>query len=897
MSRVRKAAWLLVTAAPLMFASQAYGQDIAQDAEPSEDGAIVVTGSRLPSTDLTGSAPVTVLDRGDIDATGSTSIGELLRELPVASASASDTAGRGNDGAANVALRGLSAVNTLVLVNGRRQLSNSAGGTVDLNSIPFEAVQRVEVLQDGASAVYGSDAIAGVVNIILGRSYDGVLLKAGYGISSRGDLPNFELSGTFGQKFDRGGFMFNASYRKTGGNLISDRPISRDPDWRSLGGRNFRDSAPITGAAFRNINPADPTGIYILRAGVTQATSLADFRLANFPGALTPDNTPLNDGINYWDYETSASEVEQFNTTFTGDYELVPGIKAFVETGFSNRRSLGYLAPDYTDGGTTVSALNVYNPFGRDLVLYRTFVEEGMGTGRKSEVESNLYRIVAGLEGTIGSSWKWDVSANYQHLNQYTDTGKGVVQSRLNRAAGPNAACLAYTGCVPINLFGAPGSITQAMLDSISAQHYRDVKASLKSVVGNLSGTLLPLWAGDLAFAIGAEYREESFKQVQDNAPDYSTQTPPFLPPTRKVSEVYGELGIPLARDVPFLYRLDVELAGRFSHYSAFGDTFNPKVGVKWRPYSDLLIRGSWGTAFRAPTFTEANSTQSRGYRPVTDPCIGANYASLPGCKGVRAPVTTGSWVVTGANPNLLPEDAKTLTIGTVFTPSFAPRLALTVDYFQIKKSNIIGTADVNYIIAQNAAGTGFAGNVTRNPDGSIFETAATRDNLLDQSIKGFDIGLEYSTLEASWGSLNLRADATYNFTYKLSPAPGQAAVERIGTYTTALGTLPRWKVNSRLTWSLGELGVSYGMRYVDGVRNDASLLVNGVRLQADDYMQHDIAVMYDLKDVKAKVTLAVENVFDAMPPFLEGNYANGFDNLLFNSRGRFFSIRVQKGF
>ncbi len=896
MKRFRKTA-LLLAVAPLSMPAAAWAQDTsAAPADENDATAIVVTGSRLPSKDLTGPAPLTIIDRAEIDKTGTTSIGEMIRDLPVASPATSDTASRGNDGSANVALRGLSAVNTLVLVNGRRMLSNTAGGTVDLNSVPFEAVERVEVLQDGASAVYGSDAVAGVVNIIMRRSYDGVLLKAGYGISSRGDLPNFEASGTVGQKFERGGFVFNASYRSSGGNVIADRPISLDPDWRSMGGRNFRDSAPTTGTAFKGVDPSRPTTIMIVRDGVTQATSLTDFRDAYFPGVFTSNDGTQNDGINYWQYESSAVAIEQLNTTFAGDYEVADNVKAFVEAGYSNRHSVGFLAPDYYDGNLTVSASNVYNPFGRDLVAYRTLVEEGLGSGRRNEVESNLYRVIGGLEGSIGSAWKWDISGNFQHLNQYTNAGKGVVLSRLQRAVGPASGCVASAGCIPVNLFGGVGSVTQAMLDSVSAYHFRDITANMTSLVGNLSGTLLHNWAGDVNVAIGAEYRTESFSQVQDNAPDYSTQTPPFLPPRRQVTEVYAEIGIPLAKDMPFLYSLDVEAAGRYSHYNAWGDTWNPKVGIKWKPIPDLLIRGSWGTAFRAPTFTEANTTQSRSYRPVTDPCITAAYSTLPGCQGL-APVTTGAWVVTGGNPNLKPETADTLTFGAVYTPSFVPRLSLTIDYYHIKKSNIIGTADVNYIIARNAAGTDFVGYVSRNPDGSIFEIQALRDNLLDQSISGLDIGVSYATPKFSWGRLDARIDATYMDSFKLSPAANQPAIERIGTYTTAIGSLPRWKANGRFNWSLGDLTVSYGVRWVDGLRNDASLVVNGQQLSADSYIQHDINVTYDLADLKARMTVGVENIADAMPPWLEGNYANGFDAQLFNSRGRFFYVRVQKGF
>ncbi len=270
-------------------------------AQTADDGAqldeIVVTGSRLSTTGTNTSAPVTVLDRSAIDATGSSSVGELLRELPVATASASDSAGRGNGGSATVALRGLGAVNTLVLINGRRVLSNSEGGTVDLNSIPFEAVERVEVLQDGASAIYGSDAIAGVVNIIMRRDFEGFTMKAGYGVASRGDLPNRELSGTYGQQSDKGSFVFNVSWRDAEGNFIADRPVSRDPDWRAQGGRNFRDPLPLV-AVVQGL-PGTGTQELVLRDGVAQAATVADFRPFVFPDTGDPLSIG-NDGINYW---------------------------------------------------------------------------------------------------------------------------------------------------------------------------------------------------------------------------------------------------------------------------------------------------------------------------------------------------------------------------------------------------------------------------------------------------------------------------------------------------------------------------------------------------------------------------------------------------------------------
>ncbi|WP_336965595.1 TonB-dependent receptor [Sphingobium aquiterrae] len=860
---------------------------------------IVVTGSRLPSTALTSPAPVTVLDRAQIESTGTASVGELLQELPVASPAASDAAGRGNAGTANVALRGLSAINTLVLVNGRRMLANSADGTVDLNSVPFEAIDRVEVLQDGASAIYGSDAIAGVVNLIMRRSFDGLQLKAGTGISSRGDLPRYELSGTFGKKYDGGGFVFTASYRHSAGNLIIDRPISRDINFMDRGGRNFRDNATLN-PSFSNIDPTNPGKTYILKEGVQRAQSLADFRPYVFPDYGSPLGG-IDDGLNYWQTETSSSEISQLNLWFSGEHELSDSLTAYVEASLNNRQSYGFIGQRLSIGDYTVSALNPYNPFGRDLRLYKTLAnEQGMGGGARNDVDSTFYRLVAGLEGKLGGDWKWDVSGNYQRLHQYTDAGNGVVQARLRLALGDPAACAAAVGCVPLDVFGAggSGSITPAMLAYITAPHYRDVTSEMKALDANISGTLFHLPAGPVGIAVGGEYRTESFQQLQDNAPDYSPQTPNFLPPQREVAEVYGEISVPLLRDIPLIHSLDLDGAVRYSHYNAFGSTTNPKVGIKWRPIRDLMIRGSWGTGFRAPNFTEANSTQSRSARPVVDPCSGANFASYPGCGGRRAPAIVSAYVTSGGNPDLQPETAKTWTAGAVWTPSFVPRLSLTVDFFKITKKNIIGTADFNYVALQDALGLPeFSGAVLRNQDNMLLEVRATRANLLEQSIDGIDGAMDYTTAEANWGKLHLRLDATYLNSYKLSPAAGQPAVERVGTYSIALGTLSRFRGNVGATWSLGGLSVNYNMRYVGPVRNEASLLVNGHYLRGDDYMQHDVSANYYLEDQKARFTLGIDNVGDAMPPFLEGNYFNGFDQATFNSRGRFFYMRIQKDF
>jgi iron complex outermembrane receptor protein len=883
---------------------------VASNAQTAgSDGAsleeVVITGSRLPQVGLVSAAPVTVLDRSQIEATGATSVGELLRELPVATASASDTASRGNGGSATVALRGLSAVNTLVLINGRRSLSNNEGGTVDLNSIPFEAVERVEVLQDGASAIYGSDAIAGVVNVIMRREFDGLTLKGGYGTSSRSDLDNRELSATFGQSGDKGGFVFNASWREADGNFIADRPISRDPDWRAQGGRNFRDPLPLV-AVVQGL-PGFGTQERVLRDGVAQAATTADFRAFSFPDTGDPLSVG-NDGINYWLYETSASDITQSNISFIGDHEVGGGVTAFIEASFNRRKSQGYLAPDYFGAvygdPIVLSANNDFNPFGVDLSVARSIGEQPFRGRRGSGVTSDVARFVGGIEGEIGG-WKWDVSYNHQNLDQTTFNGEGVLRDRLQQAAGDSDDCRAAgNGCVPINLLGGEGTITPEMLDFISADSYSQAKASLQSAVANFAGTLFAMPAGDVRMAVGTEFRRETYSLDNDrnaelNAFIARSVSPDAFPPEREVKEVYAEVAVPLLKDKTGVQSLDLDLAGRYSRYNRFGSTTNPKVGLKWRPYDDLLVRSSWGTGFRAPTFAEAFGGQTRGFNTINDPCAGPGYASLPGCAGRQAPAnTTGAFVVSGGNPDLKPEEADNLTVGLVFTPKFIPRLAVTLDYYRIKKEEIIGSISRNFILAQNAANGSYADRITRDPGNwSVTEIVATRANLLDQSIKGLDFGVQYATAESDLGVFNFRADVTYLDTYEQSPAPGAPPVRRVGLYDDATGTLSRVRATARVGWERGMFAISTAGRYVGGVENNGSLLVDGEHLQADSYFQNDWTASVDFEGAKTKLTLVLENVFDEMPPFLEGNFANGFDAGTFNSRGRYYMMRVEKSF
>jgi len=892
----RTAKWLAASIIMVLSgnANYTYAQDaVSDDAQPRTLDSMTVTGSRLPGTDLTASSPVTIIDRLSIEATGLGSVGEILRTLPVVSGSVSDTAGRWNDGSATVSLRGLDAVNTLVLLNGRRLISNTPQGTVDLNSVPFEAVERLEVLQDGASAVYGSDAIAGVVNIITRKGADDTTISGSYGLSSRGDLPERKLGLSMGETFANGHLLFVAGYRNRDGNRIADRPVSRDADWRERGGRNFRDWAPITGAAFSGID--DSGKYYIIREGVDQITSMDDMREAFFPGTDTPLEI-VNDGINFWEHESSTVKLEQKNLWLSGEYDFNSNLTGFWESSWVDRDSFGFYAPIYIDGTVTVSADNMYNPFGRDLQLFRTFNEQPPDQFRMQKVGSRVSRLTTGLKGYMGeSSWSWDASGSWQDLQQNSRYGRWIDRNKLSLGVGDTAQCQLTQGCVPVNVFGAVGSVTQAMLDSFTFPAFLDIRARMQSFAANTAGTLMELPAGDLKLAAGVEYREERYRSTTHDDPNLDFDVPVYAPGARKISEAYVEVGVPLLADLAWAHSLELEVAGRYSHYNTFGSTTNPKASLKYKPVEQLMLRYSWGEGFRTPNFAESSTQTTRTYQAQIDPCNGDDYMAYPGCNGMRAPVAPGAWTVRGGNENLKPETSQTRTLGLVWTP--LNDLSFTLDYFKVKKQDIIGIADVDYIIEQNARGLQFRDRVVRRPDGIIDFVLATMDNLLEQSIDGYDVGVNYTLRPACCGSFNVNLQATLIDSYMSSPSADAPPIEIVGTYTTALGTIPRWKSSGSLMWSHQDWTVNYGVRYVGSVENQASIQRNGRYLDADDYLQHDLSASRYFPGINTRVTLGVQNVFDRMPPWLEGNYFNGFDHLTFDSRGRYFHVNAEYTF
>ena len=629
----------------LGFAAPAIAQDAGADEGAVEK--IQVTGSRIRRADIEGANPVSVLDAIEIEKFGITSIGDVLQSIPAAGSAINTNNNNGGNGTTTINIRGIGSNRTLVLVNGKRW-SPGLGGSVDLNNIPASIIERIEVLKDGASAVYGSDAIAGVVNIITKQDFEGVHASAYQGeYISEGDGNKEQYDIGFGVSNDKGNVYFNVSYVEEEPTFAGDREISAVPVFGTPEG--FGGSSGTPNGRFMYY---DDTGAFQNQTGTGQQGGLAPW--------VEPDSR-----FNFAPFNYLSTPQERINLYSQGRYELTDNISAVATAFYGNRKSAQFLAPTplffggaFGDTGYTIGANNPFNPLGYALstdvpagdpgwlfLVGRRMFEAG---NREFKQNVDQFQFNGGFEGVLelgDSEFYWDVGYTYADIAQNTLTDGLLNTDRVKLALADS--CVDDASCVPLNLFGGStgigqGSITQEMLDYISFTAQDAAGTTLESYQANITGEVMELPAGFVGFAAGYEKRwQEGFDQP-DALIAAGITSGNSRQPTEgsfSVEEFYLELAIPLVADVDFVDSLDLELATRYSDYSNFGDTTNSKVGLKWRINEELMIRGTWSEAFRAPSISELFLGNSDSFPPLTDPCNGGAAANpnLPGCAGVPA--------------------------------------------------------------------------------------------------------------------------------------------------------------------------------------------------------------------------------------------------------------------
>ena len=799
-------------------------------AEEEEVEKIMVTGSRIARAEVTSTSPITVVTKAQLTNLGITDVSSALRRLPAITGNSTNN--QSSSGAVNIqtaTLRGIEATNTLVLLNGRRMVGSNEDGLVDLSSIPFEAISQIEVLKDGASAIYGSDAIAGVINIITRRNFEGFEVNAHYGQSSEGDADERELGLVMGFSADKGSIMIAASTTNNAGWEEKDRNMTKATQRDYLGGTN-------------------------ISSGTTPFARLSGFGLdsgtwtvldANNPSAVTAFDYDAM-GYNYRGAQSGANDNKTTSVFVSGDYELSENVTFFTELSFHDGFVQGNQAPPGTDTGwygDSVDTPNAfkrypdadgnnfgvgpnqkYNPFGEAGNVSRRFSEYG---SRIYKTDSSVNRYTLGLQGTVFDEYDWELSFSSQSAELISRGGAQPSIAMIERALSDECETSADPDCVALNVFGPEGSITPAMLDFINTTApVVTNKNDLMFIQAHISGPVMELPAGDLMFSTGAEYREDQLSMEADQAQRTATfdvswggSTTPVISPVREITELYLELAIPV------LDNLDFEVAARYSDYSDINEsTTNPKFGVIYQPLDMLKLRASYSTGFRAPTMAQMYQGRTSNINTsLYDPCNesnAANYSSTkPECVALGLDpqysqnAIQSNDIIGGGNPDLKPEEAENMTVGIVLQPM--DNLSFTLDYFAIEQTNVV-FASSNYVIDQNLAGNPtYNGDVIRsnNNTGYIKTIFSPQNNIAARNLSGFDFNANYA-IETNIGEWRINFDTTLMDKFEVQDTSDSAFRDITGSYDAAFGSLPEVKANVQLDWSMDNYRVTWDFNY-----------------------------------------------------------------------------------
>lgn len=911
----------------------------------NDEGAIVVTGSRIARRDLTSASPLTVVSSEEFKLSGAVNVENVINTLPQVVPGTTSFSNNPGGGVATLNLRNLGSQRTLVLVNGRRYMFYDTAQITDLNVIPSFLLEGIDVVTGGASAVYGSDAIAGVVNFRLRNNLVGVEVGSQYSITEQGDGARWDTHVAMGTDFadGRGHITAYAEYYKRKPVFQGDRSFSRfalqDGPNRSLvqGG-----SATIPQGRFS----AAGTQVIAAGNGLPEVT-LNRAAGTNYSGLGAIFTTPRvsraytgADAYNFAPVNYLQVPQERFLTGAYGEYEANDHITGYMEVSFANNRVVNALAATPVTGNFNVNianssqylsaadiaqltqidvneaAINAANVArGRaaglpgagivSLAIGRRVTETG---SRIQEDERNAFRTLVGVKGDITDK------LNYDAYYSYARTRNAQIQNGNISRSAFTAGVLNGT----VNPFG-PDTITGAPLTAITILSQNNDISVLQVASGSLSGSLfnLGMGGGDVGFAVGGEYRSVSSRFIPDTALS-SGDVIGFnagLPTAGgyNVKEAFGELNVPLVADAPFFRLLELHGAARYSDYSldAVGGVFTYAGDVKWSPIRDITFRGQYQKAVRAPNVGELFGGQQQGFPAATDPCSVAsartNAAINTTCIGTGVPaalVGTGLALqpntqiqgAFGGNPNLSEERSTSYTFGGVFSPTFIPRLNISVDYFNIKVNNVVATAgggvasilDLCYNTFQDAS-SAICQLIQRNPqtgiidgaangDGTFNVVSATNANLASIKTSGIDAQVDYTqplgfSLSGQGESrLNFAFNATWtekNDTKLIAALPD--TIECAGRFGANCGDpQAKFKWTSRLSLVDGPFTLSGRWRHVGKVRDDDDGFAYAVEnLKA--YNQYDLSMAFDVSD-QFSLAGGVNNLLDKKPPIIGSN-------------------------
>ena len=974
--RALPAAWaagLLLAASPLALAQSVDVDDssadlelitLPQGAEPEVGegvrlDAITVTGSRIKKTTGAAANPVLSLSAEELAATGVTSIGDVLQRLSVSGSSLNtkfnsagnfgfpaDGGGVGS-GSTTVSLRNLGAKRVLVLVDGLRWVNESSASgvsaAVDLNTIPFSTVERVEILTDGASALYGSDAIAGVVNIITKSSDNGLTLNAYMGDHSTGDGQTTTLNASYGGQGRNYRYIADLSYYDQNGISSADYSQARIP--KPGTGLAFGSSAtPFTRSVFFNDDEADG-----LCPNVdTDGDGVADRALCDITAngvAAAPDfvqdfpdgfhQFTTADRYNYADQNLLLTPSERLGLFAQGQFDINNNITAYArilsQTRDSQNRAAPepiFLGPEAGTGGmadgVAIAEDNPFNPYGialdpedNLLLIGRRPVEGGP---RIFSQEVDTFYFATGLSGDFYGFARplfWDVNL-VSASNKATQTVRGTYNiANIAQALGPVADC---TGdCVPLNLFGGPGTITPDMLDFIQFVEVDRSKQELNLASANVSGGLLDLAAGTLSYAAGLEYRDVSGSYSPDAVVVRGESNGvPSLPTSGSynVSEAYVEFEIPVVGDLPGVRQLDVSVASRYSDYSTFGSTVNSKIGLRWDVIDGLLARATWAEGFRAPSIGELYGSPARFDAQLEDPCSQPSDPEIQeNCSELGVPPTYSQAnpqisVRTGGNSELKPETAESFTAGLVYSPNWAvnqswsQRMDFEITWYDIEVDDAIQAVDAQTQLDRcvETLDPAFCSGISRADSGGINGFDNTLLNLGKVETQGLDLVIDWLAPATDWGQFSVNWSATRIERFRaISKATGLAEPRGVGIEVADSG-IPRWRSSLRLNWDYADIAASWAVRYISELKEqcgDAAAFPTCGNPQAgtntlDATFYHDVRASWRVPgDYDLTLTAGINNLLDEDPPVCLSCSLNGYDASVYDLPGQFAYLQV----
>jgi iron complex outermembrane receptor protein len=906
---------------------------------PSGDEVIIVTGSSIGRKTLSTPAPVTIIDRELLLAAGRTNLGDILQQLPGQTNGANAQINTGGNGSTRIDLRGLGTARTLTLINGRRVVASGLGAdvSVDFDTLPLAIIDRVEVLKDGASAVYGSDAIGGVVNVITRNDFDGNEATIYTGGTAHRDGFVYDASFVTGHNSEnhKGNIVFAAGLSRQQAVMTADRTFSIQEQTFDYTTRTARPAgSTVSPAGLINTRAIDLNG-----DGIPDPVDLCGPSVqfcANASGGGFRPFLP-SDIYNSQTDTYLLTPSSRFHVFSTGSYKLHPLISTFFEASYLNRQSNQQLAPETFINAAPISKASMYNPTGGTVFAYQRRLDE---LGPRTSAETvGTFRLVGGVKGTIPDEvaalgkFKWELSYDYGRSDGESRTGGAAARSRLAAALGPSfrapdgtptcgSQLAPIPGCVPMNILGPSGSIDQAAAAYVGFTGLSSGFSEQQTVLAQTHGRLVSLPNdGDISLAIGGDFRKESGALTPDPLTVSGDTTGFAIAPTAgsyNVFEAFGELSVIPISGQQFPEWVELDLAARAFRYDTFGTGVTWKAGGLFRIINGFALRGSYSTAFRAPTISELYLGRASFFAPLLDPCDtrprGETVAIAPGVamecanRGVPADAAFGTGETSatrlegGGNSRLGAETAKVLTAGIVFEPPQVKGLSITADYWRTEISNAIQAIAPAVVLARcyERHIESACEQVVRSPllGGAIDHIEIPISNVGGTNASGIDATAAFDHKLGAAGRLRGQIDAQYLL--KIDVDDSVQILHGVGNYD--FGAHPRIKAGLTTLWQHPTgIGAGVNVHYVGQYHEcDQNNCNSGSPARTvSPWYKVDLFGTGAFKAATGTttVTVGVDNLLDRDPPAVYSSLFGNFDPTAYDARGRFFYARMSQRF